>query len=806
MANKTDIVSLKWVVGLMTKQAENAELALVEYSKDSSQKRALLKSMWSVHQITSTLRALGIKKGEMLSMEMERSLNFIYKEKVTGERRKLAMGGLMQALKILPAYLAHVQSARMDTGRGLETHVNDLRRWVGERPRPQAFFFHMDIPEGAGISLGASPASDEEIRTRANMMLALYLEMAKSALRKRNVGESMKTVARVCRKMQGLFQGTEPERFWFTLIGICEGIAGGIIAPDECIAQLFKTGAFMIKYARENGSDIDKSVDYESSLQQMLFYIASCRAKPVHISNIRDAFAITDETLDTYSRGLIHLDALVTALSGALDNLNKAVDFINGRNLGEFDLDDSRLHECELLDFLENAHHRLFAAGQVGHADTLMDASSKLRTFLLADTRGEKDLVTPLTNELVRAIVDVKLDVEYKLEHGLSSSFSSREFELRESVVTATFSQMSLVENSLHEVLRYKALANALKAKPTNIDSTLQLTFALHRYLNKSDSGHEELRNAVRAADQGNADMDLLYTLAQAFLENMDHTPERQAIRLSQQLLSEISGALGFAGMARESHVIEQCSDWLVAASKAGNIREDDAFRCFADAFAQLELHLQRSILDPLDESEHMLAVAEQRAAELEGFAQQLSVGADVAEPAAVDSQMYVQDSEIPAAFREIFLEESEEIVEDLQRLFAAWQQDLVRDENLKDMRRHFHTFKGNGRAVGANIVGELGWATQDLLDSVLDGDLAINDGLVSLLNEVIKALPELVSSYRTAEGLNVSLARELTNRCFRATKLSGEDLAEDLQQLGTAEASSSAVVEQSNMVQPVSH
>ena len=152
MANKTDIVSLKWVVGLMTRQAEHAELALVEYSKDASNKKALLKSMWSVHQITSTLRALGIKKGEMLSMEMERSLNAIYREKVAGERRKLAMGGLMQALKVLPAYLSHVQSARKDTGRGLETHVNDLRRWMGERPRPQAFFFHMDVQEGAGIT------------------------------------------------------------------------------------------------------------------------------------------------------------------------------------------------------------------------------------------------------------------------------------------------------------------------------------------------------------------------------------------------------------------------------------------------------------------------------------------------------------------------------------------------------------------------------------------------------------------------------------------------------------------------------
>ena len=80
----------------------------------------------------------------------------------------------------------------------------------------------------------------------------------------------MKTVARISRKMQTLFAGTAPERFWMTQIGLCEGIAGGLIVPDECIAQVFKTGAFMIKYARENGSAIDTTVDYDSYLQQML--------------------------------------------------------------------------------------------------------------------------------------------------------------------------------------------------------------------------------------------------------------------------------------------------------------------------------------------------------------------------------------------------------------------------------------------------------------------------------------------------------------------------------------------------------
>ncbi|TXS92343.1 Hpt domain-containing protein [Parahaliea aestuarii] len=804
MTNKTDIVSLKWVIGLMNKQAENAEQALVEYSKDPGQKKPLLQCMWAVHQITSTLRALGIKKGEMLSIEMERSLNFLYKDRVQGERRKLTMGGLMQALKILPAYLAHVQTSRVDTGQGLEQYVNDLRRWVGERPRPQAFFFHMDIPEGCGISVGASPAPDEEIRSRANVMLALYLEMAKSALRKRNVGDSMKTVARIARKMQTLFAGTEPERFWFTQVGLCEGIAGGLIAPDECIAQVFKTGAFMIKYARENGSEIDPGVDYNGYLQQMLYYIASCRAKPVHIANIREVFGIDDNTLEESQRGLIHIDALVTALSGALEHLNAVADFINANDLHSI-RNPEESAGTEALDHVEQAMFRLSAAGHEAHAESLQSVFNKLQNLYRGDYRGDALKLEQAITGIVRGIVDVKLDVEYKLEHGVCSAFSSREFELRESVVNATFGQMALVENHLHAVLRGKALAQALKRKPFGMDDTLKLTHALHRYLNKTERGHAELRKAVADADNGEADVDLLYDLAQQFQGQLDDVPERKAMAISIQLLSEISGALTFAGMEREGAVMEQCRRWLEAAGKAGCVREDEAFRCFADAFAQIELHLQRTLIDPLDDTAHLIAFAEQRAAALDHYIEELSAGAAVAVPEAqaavsvaaspsAPAGKYVEDKDIPPEFREVFLEESEEIVAELTRLMAVWELDPEPNQNLKDMRRHFHTFKGNGRAVGANVLGELGWAAQDMLDRVLDGDIAPEDNLQALLRDVVNALPALVASFGEMSGFDATTTRELTNRCFRMAETGVDDLASDMPLLDETAVQASSV------------
>ena len=766
MVSKPDIVSLMWTIGLMNELADNAEKSLVDFSRDESRKDALLQCMWAVHQITSTLQALGMKKAELLTLEMERSLNYLYKGKLPDERAKLVMGGLMQAIKILPAYLAHTQTVRRDTGQGLEQFINDLRRWAGQRPRPPALFFNLTFEPTCGITTGASPAADQEIAERAGEVLVLYLEMAKKALRREDVAQSMKTVARIARKMQVLFAGTVAERYWFTLIGICEGVAGGLIQPDECVAQIFKSGAFMIKYARENGDKLDPAVDYEDLQQQMLYYIATCSARPVHITNICRAFDIDEHTLESAGRGLVHMDAIVTAMGGALDQLDNLVGYFGANDLNEAARETEREEDNTALDLLEAARCRLEAAGQIEHADRLEELAGQLER-LYAGAYRESQQLDQMVDQVIRGIMDIKLDIEHKLKHGLNSSCASHDFEVRENVVTATFNQMSLVENQLHHILRRKALASALARKPNDTDSLLRLTMALHRYLNKSDQGHEELRQAVREAEHGDPDLDHLYDLSRAFLNELEDVPDRKAIESSLVLLDDISGALSFAGLERESHVVALCRTWLEAASKAGEVREDEAFGYFAEAFVQLELHLQRSVMDPFEDTTHLLTLAEHRADELQVFIPGLSLGAEAAAPAAPDSGDYVEDTEVPAEIRAVFIEESDEIVQELMRLNEEWSADPQVNGVLRDIRRHFHTFKGNGRAVGANVLGELGWAAQDLLDHVLDGDLDPGDHLQQLVGEVIDALPALVESYQNDQGLDVAHTRELTNRCF---------------------------------------
>jgi molecular chaperone GrpE (heat shock protein) len=174
----------------------------------------------------------------------------------------------------------------------------------------------------------------------------------------------------------------------------------------------------------------------------------------VHIAQIRKSFGIDDTTVETASRGLVHIDALITALSGAMDQLNRAVDFLNANDLQMAGASPEHDHDTTAIDAIEAAEYRLVAAGQINHADSLQRVRTKLADLyrgLYRDSSGQHEQAV---NDVIRGIVEVKLDIEHKLEHGLSSSFSSKEYELRESVVTATFAHMAMVENYLHKILR----------------------------------------------------------------------------------------------------------------------------------------------------------------------------------------------------------------------------------------------------------------------------------------------------------------------------------------------------------------
>src|SRR5690606_15596012 len=99
---------------------------------------------------------------------------------------------------------------------------------------------------------------------------------------------------------------------------------------------------------------------------------------------------------------------------------------------------------------------------------------------------------------------------------------------------------------------------------------------------------------------------------------------------------------------------------------------------------------------------------------------------------------------------KEVFVEEFEEELPNLQSEHQAWQEDPENNEqSLTEVRRIFHTLKGSGRLVGAEVIGEFGWKLENMCNRALDGAITYNDNFKSVLDSGIDLAQELLTALK---------------------------------------------------------
>ncbi|ALN82187.1 response regulator [Lysobacter antibioticus] len=119
----------------------------------------------------------------------------------------------------------------------------------------------------------------------------------------------------------------------------------------------------------------------------------------------------------------------------------------------------------------------------------------------------------------------------------------------------------------------------------------------------------------------------------------------------------------------------------------------------------------------------------------------------------------FEQVDDIDDEVREIFLEEFEEEIANLDNLLPAWREapdDLAR---VQPVRRVFHTLKGSGRLVGARTLGEFSWNIENLLNRVREHGRAASPEVIDLVEHAHRALPGFYAALRNQGPLTVDVA-----------------------------------------------
>ncbi len=134
----------------------------------------------------------------------------------------------------------------------------------------------------------------------------------------------------------------------------------------------------------------------------------------------------------------------------------------------------------------------------------------------------------------------------------------------------------------------------------------------------------------------------------------------------------------------------------------------------------------------------------------------------------------------------EIFVEEVEEVLEEMKSSYEVWRESPADAEALQTLRRAFHTLKGSGRLVGATVIGELGWVFESMLNRIIDGTMQRNPLMFQLLDSVPDVVPDLILQYQAEETLPPYATHLLISQAEHLTQTKGAELGEFVGEGGT--------------------
>ena len=115
-------------------------------------------------------------------------------------------------------------------------------------------------------------------------------------------------------------------------------------------------------------------------------------------------------------------------------------------------------------------------------------------------------------------------------------------------------------------------------------------------------------------------------------------------------------------------------------------------------------------------------------------------------EPPSVETELQFAEG-IDPDIAEVFIEEADEVIAELDTLIPSWQA-TQSAEDLATIRRHYHTLKGSGRMAGAEVIGDLAWSIEDLLNLTLDNQIETSAAVQDIVIKSHQLIPSLITRF----------------------------------------------------------
>ncbi len=715
MVDRHDYVALEWVKGDIAETLKQARSALDAYV-ETSDGDAIGECLACVHQVHGALQMVEFYGAALLGEEIEELAQALQAGGVSQRDEGIRL--LQQALNQLPLYLDRVHSARRDLPLVVLPLLNDLRSARGESLLSETSLFSPQL-------LSIAPLPDEALAQRATRdlheQLRLWhtlLQQALAGLLREDHGPSnLEDMARVFARLEALCQGAPLLPLWQVTSALVEGMLTGVIANSPALRSLLKASGKQLKRLLAQGIGGINQAAPDELLKSLLFYVAKVTRPTPRMQSLKERYGLDEALPDSAV-----VDAERARLAGPDRNAMGSV-------LGA--LCEELVRVKERLD--------LFVRSDRQHTRDLETLLAPLRQ--IADTLAVLGFGQP------RKVIIDQLAVVLSLAQG--------QREPNDAVLMDVAGALLYVEATLAGMVGTVEPESREDSRLPTTDLT-----QIHQLV---------IRESCQCLKQAK----------ELVIDCLEADWDRQRLESLPELLSQVRGALAMIPLPRAASLMRGCTDYVDDVLMVDDVPPSQMHLAhFADVICSLEYYLERMLQDPDAVGERVLERATQGLAAL-GYLpaekpwRQALVAPDGAlsgETAPSQSQFDAlasptsrlnppalqrpgsllpppaDEAPIDDELREVFLEETDEVLDVLRRYLP----DSADKTAQGEMRRAFHTLKGSGRMVRALVLAELAWAVENLLNRVLERSVTPGPEVQQVLDEAVALLPELIADFAT--------------------------------------------------------
>ena len=707
----------------------DARVALENFAEHPETTKLLDQCAQHLHQAHGVLRLVEVYGAALLAEEMEQVTHYLANATNVDKNQAEGLDALMRAMVQLPAYLERVLSGGRDLALVLLPLLNDLRAVRGSSLLSEGTLLLLNLKSDQQATplpprTGEAPLTLVQWarRLRGRFQVGLL-----GWIRGERVAQNLEILSRVAEKLEQVATTQAVFQLWWAVGAVLEGLREQGLSEGATIKRLMGLADREIKRLYVQGEARYGENPPLDLLNNLLYYVARASSRGARVMAVRASFKLgellpVDDSVEQERESLSAPSVKLMRTVGAAikEDLSKVKDVLD-----------------------------IFVRKGATQVDELAPQLELLRK--ISDTLGVLGLGglrTRVQNEI------------QQLQGMLTQGAPTNDAALVQMAAT-----LISVEDSLDDQLVRLILPTAPPAAAEEAESDVEIG---------PDTDYKQVTGAVMRECIVN-----LARIKDAITLAVQKPTESQGLDQIPQLLRGITAGLLMLGKARAVEIVENIAQLMQDMLQPGMRPPPDRLDRFADAIVSIEYYMetvQSGRTDPwymLDNAEACLkALAEMHTTVVpvglppDSGIHTRTIAVDTVSQAAKRAQRVDTVATDPGAERQaasypvlatsetrkldpeflaLFIEEAKEEVTSINRQFQLWDQNPADGEALVSVRRSFHTLKGSGRMVGAMLLGEFCWSAENLLNRIIAKTLIRTPGMMAVLREAVRALPQLV-------------------------------------------------------------